>query len=130
MEATLNDKGATLRPDERTAAHSGSRNGSQDAGHSQHAGHSQDNGSLLADIHELLERVKHVADPEVSRLRARVEDGVRSARLALIGRTEQITRQARDTVKAGDTYVRDRPWQSVGVAALAGLFIGFLVGRR
>jgi len=109
METTLNDKGANTHLD---------------------GGRTQDNGNLLADIHELLERVKHVADPEVSRLRARVEQGVSSARMALVDRSEQIQRQARDAMKAGDTYVRDRPWQSVGVAALAGIFVGFLVGRR
>jgi ElaB/YqjD/DUF883 family membrane-anchored ribosome-binding protein len=26
--------------------------------------------------------------------------------------------------------VRDNPWQSVGIAAAAGLFIGFLLGRK
>jgi ElaB/YqjD/DUF883 family membrane-anchored ribosome-binding protein len=31
---------------------------------------------------------------------------------------------------AGDEYVRDRPWQAVGVAAAAGLLVGLLVGRR
>jgi len=103
MTTTQKDKGATLR---------------------------MDDGGLMADIQELLERLQHVADPEVSRLRARVEDGVRTARTALLEKKDQIQRQARDAVKAGDLYVRDRPWQSVGVAVLAGAFIGFLVGRR
>ena len=94
------------------------------------AARAQDTASLLTDIQELLERVKHVADPEVSRLRARVEEGMASARHTLVAGSEELQRQARDAIRSGDRYVRDRPWQSIGVAALAGVFLGFLVGRR
>ena len=31
--------------------------------------------------------------------------------------------------EATDKYVRDNPWAAVGAVAVAGLFIGFLLGR-
>jgi ElaB/YqjD/DUF883 family membrane-anchored ribosome-binding protein len=43
---------------------------------------------------------------------------------------EQAQRQAREAIKAGDRYVRENPWTASGIAALAGLAIGFLVARR
>ena len=32
--------------------------------------------------------------------------------------------------KATDDYVRDNPWQAVGIAAMAGLVLGILISRR
>jgi ElaB/YqjD/DUF883 family membrane-anchored ribosome-binding protein len=33
-------------------------------------------------------------------------------------------------VKVADDYVREQPWQAMGITAAAGLLIGFLLGRR
>jgi ElaB/YqjD/DUF883 family membrane-anchored ribosome-binding protein len=85
---------------------------------------------LMADVQDLLGQVAHVADPEVARLRAKVEAGVATARQAIGEGADQIRKTAGEAMKAGDDYVRDRPWQSVAVAAAAGLLVGFFVGRR
>jgi ElaB/YqjD/DUF883 family membrane-anchored ribosome-binding protein len=29
-----------------------------------------------------------------------------------------------------DRYVHEQPWQSVGIAAVGGLLVGFLIARR
>jgi len=42
----------------------------------------------------------------------------------------QIRRQAREAWAAGDRYVHNQPWEAIGVAALAGIAIGYLVSRR
>jgi|SRR5271165_287829 len=86
--------------------------------------------NLTADIQDLLSRVAHVADPEIARLRARVERGLASAKQTIADGTDRVQRHAKDVVAAGDNYVREQPWQSVGIAAAAGLLIGFLVARR
>jgi len=39
-------------------------------------------------------------------------------------------RAAREMADATEEYVRDNPWQSVGVAAGVGLLIGLLIARR
>jgi len=44
--------------------------------------------------------------------------------------SEQLQRQAKEAFEASDRYVRDQPWEAIGIAALAGLAIGFLVGHR
>jgi len=35
-----------------------------------------------------------------------------------------------EAVKATETYVRENPWQSVGIAAGIGLVLGLLISRR
>jgi len=38
--------------------------------------------------------------------------------------------KARNAAKDAERYVRDNPWQSVGLAAGIGLIIGVLISRR
>jgi ElaB/YqjD/DUF883 family membrane-anchored ribosome-binding protein len=41
-----------------------------------------------------------------------------------------VRRSARQAASTADDYVRDNPWQALGVAALVGVTIGFLASRR
>jgi ElaB/YqjD/DUF883 family membrane-anchored ribosome-binding protein len=125
MDTTLNADSSTPHAEPRTG-----KNGLADLARRSRKASPQEVTGLLTDVQELLERLTHIADPEISRLRSRIEEGVSSAKLALVGRTEQIQRQAREALTTGDRYVRDRPWQSIGVAAAVGLVAGFLVARR
>jgi ElaB/YqjD/DUF883 family membrane-anchored ribosome-binding protein len=86
--------------------------------------------NLTADVQDLLSRLAHVADPEITRLRAKVERALATAKRTLVDGTDRVQRQAKNAMTAGDLYVRDRPWQAVGVAAAAGLIVGFLVARH
>ena len=125
MESILNDNGQAIRgdvnmlkPDSGEAAQ---RLG--DAG-------GQEMSSLIADVQDLLRRVAHVADPEIARLRTKVGRALTSAKRVLADGTDQVQRQAKNAMTAGDGYVREQPWQAVGIAAAAGLLVGFLVARR
>jgi ElaB/YqjD/DUF883 family membrane-anchored ribosome-binding protein len=86
--------------------------------------------TLLADVQDLIGRVAHVADPEIARLRVRIEAGLASTRKAVLDGTEQVQRQAKAAMATSDRYVHEQPWQSVGIAAGVGLLVGFLIARR
>jgi ElaB/YqjD/DUF883 family membrane-anchored ribosome-binding protein len=90
----------------------------------------QEVGNLIADVQDLLSRLSHVADPEIARVRAKVEGALGTAKRALADGTDRVQRQAKNAVVAGDLYVRDNPWQAVGIAAAAGLVVGVLIARR
>jgi ElaB protein len=85
---------------------------------------------LLAEVEELLDRAGASPDPEVTRARGRLRDAVASSREALREGAAGLQRHARDALTAGDTFVRDRTWPAIGVAAVAGLLTGFLLARR
>ena len=38
--------------------------------------------------------------------------------------------QTREALEAADRCVRDQPWEAIGIAAIAGLALGLLLGRR
>ena len=91
---------------------------------------SQEVNDLIADVEELVGRVSEAADPEIARLRTKVEQAVSLAKKSLTQGAEHMQRKARAAMDAGDRYVRDQPWQALGIAALAGLVLGFVVARR
>lgn len=62
--------------------------------------------------------------------RARLEVQVAEARKRLVALEARIAERAKAAAKDTDQYVREHPWQSVGIAAGAGLILGLLIGRR
>ncbi len=62
--------------------------------------------------------------------RAKVEETLASAKLKLGPLGDEAAEQARAAVRATDDYVRENPWQAVGIAVLAGIALGLLISRR
>jgi len=58
--------------------------------------------------------------------RARLHEGLDAAKLKLGPLAEEAAEQAR----AADGYVREHPWNAVGIAVLAGIALGLLIGRK
>ena len=85
---------------------------------------------LIADVEELLRQVTDVADPELLRLRARLQETVATTRKAVADGAGEVQRRAKEALQAGDQSVRVWAWEAIGIAAVAGLAIGFLAGRR
>lgn len=85
---------------------------------------------LIADVEDLLSRVSNLKDADVVRIRGRVEHALASAKQSIASGTESVRFQARRVASNADGYVRESPWQALGIAALVGLAIGILASRR
>jgi ElaB/YqjD/DUF883 family membrane-anchored ribosome-binding protein len=48
----------------------------------------------------------------------------------LVDASENWVEKARDFVSSADDYVRNNPWQALGVMAILGVTLGFLMSRR
>ncbi len=48
----------------------------------------------------------------------------------LMDASENWVQKARDLVSSADDYVRDNPWQALGVMAMLGVTLGYLLSRR
>ena len=125
METTLNDNGRANRPDLGKM-----KNELGDTARKWKSTTGQEISDLMADVQDLVGRVAHVADPEVVRLRAKVTDALSTAKATLARGSDTLQSSARDALSAGDSYVHDQPWQAIGVAAAAGLVVGYLIARR
>jgi ElaB/YqjD/DUF883 family membrane-anchored ribosome-binding protein len=60
----------------------------------------------------------------------RVSESLDQGRAALAEMQAALAERTRDCMRTTDVYVRDNPWQSVGIAAGVGLVIGLLMSRR
>ena len=48
----------------------------------------------------------------------------------LVDASEDWIAKARELARTADDYVRENPWQAIGVVALLGVTLGFLLSRR
>jgi ElaB/YqjD/DUF883 family membrane-anchored ribosome-binding protein len=63
-------------------------------------------------------------------LRSRLEEQVRHLRRQLDELQENTLHHARHAARTADRTVQEHPYSAIGVAAAAGLLLGFLLARR
>ncbi|HEX3948578.1 MAG TPA: DUF883 family protein [Steroidobacteraceae bacterium] len=85
---------------------------------------------LISDVEDLMARIADLKDADVVRVRGKVQRAVDSAKQSLSDSADSIRRQAQSVAGTADDYVRDSPWQAIGIAALVGAVIGILATRR
>ena len=86
--------------------------------------------SVVNDAEALLNATSTQTGDTIKTVRARAEESLRQAKARLTEIEQDAVRRAKEIADATDEYVRDNPWQSVGIAAGIGLLLGVLLGRR
>jgi ElaB/YqjD/DUF883 family membrane-anchored ribosome-binding protein len=86
--------------------------------------------NFLDSVEDLTKALKDVDTPDIARVRAKVKIALVAAKSAVADTASQIRSQARHVGKRTDGYVRDNPWQVIGIAAAVGLAVGILASRR
>jgi ElaB/YqjD/DUF883 family membrane-anchored ribosome-binding protein len=86
--------------------------------------------AFIDNVEDLTHALKDVDTPEIMRVKAKVKIALAAAKSALADGAAQVRSQAIQVTKTTDTFVRDNPWQVVGIAALIGLAIGIVAARR
>jgi ElaB/YqjD/DUF883 family membrane-anchored ribosome-binding protein len=82
--------------------------------------------NLVADVEDLIKKVAHVDNAEIAEMRAKVEKTLSRAKAAAGDSVASMREYARDATRVTDEYVHDSPWAAIGIAAAAGVLIGFL----
>jgi ElaB/YqjD/DUF883 family membrane-anchored ribosome-binding protein len=85
---------------------------------------------VISDAEALLRATAGKAGETATAARAKMQESLESAKLKLGPLGEEAAEQARVAAHAADDYVRENPWQAVGIAALVGIALGLLAGRR
>jgi ElaB/YqjD/DUF883 family membrane-anchored ribosome-binding protein len=86
--------------------------------------------SFLDNVEDLTRALKDVDSPEIAKVRAKVKIALAAAKSAVADTASQLRDQAQYVGKRTDTFVRDNPWQVIGIAALVGLAVGIFASRR
>src|SRR5471032_1297326 len=79
---------------------------------------------LSKDVQELLKATASVVGDKAAEARVRVQDSLKVAQDKLAEAHGHVKAKGQEAFTATDGYVRDNPWNAVGIAA----GIGFLLG--
>ena len=96
----------------------------------QQAATHKDFAELVQDAEDLVNNTVDTMGAQTAAARARLQVTLTTARERMGRKVQELADGSLDMASVADDYVRERPWQMVGIAAAAGLAIGFLVGRR
>jgi len=86
--------------------------------------------AVIDDTEELLRATAGQAGEKINAARARAEETLRGARGRLAELGEAGAEQARAAAKAADSYVRENPWQAIGIGAGVAFLVGLVLGRK
>jgi ElaB/YqjD/DUF883 family membrane-anchored ribosome-binding protein len=86
--------------------------------------------SFLDNVEDLTKALKDIDTPDIAKVRAKVKIALAAAKSAVADTAVQLRDQAQQMGKRTDTFVRENPWQVIGVAALVGLAVGIFASRR
>jgi ElaB/YqjD/DUF883 family membrane-anchored ribosome-binding protein len=81
---------------------------------------------IVSDGEELLKAAANASGEGFTAARAKFADKVMSAKAKLV----DVSQPVLDGARQADDYVHGSPWTAIGVAAAAGLVIGFLAAKR
>jgi len=83
---------------------------------------------LIDDAEELLTKLADEHDPQIQKLRDRVDAAVNETRRALARQRDEASMQLRDIANTIDDYIRDYPWFAVATGILFAGTVAFLAG--
>jgi ElaB/YqjD/DUF883 family membrane-anchored ribosome-binding protein len=86
--------------------------------------------SLIADVEDLMARIADLKDADVVRVRGKVQRAVDATKQTLADGADTLRQHAQNAANTADDYVRESPWQAIGIAALVGAVVGILATRR
>ena len=86
--------------------------------------------NLIADVEDLMARIADLKDSDVVRVRGKVMRAIDATKQSLADGADTLRQQAQSVASTADDYVRDSPWQAIGIAALVGAVVGILATRR
>lgn len=90
----------------------------------------QDVQTVLADAQELMRLAAGEAGQGFKEARERLERSTQAARQQLAAMQESAMQSARGAGRTADGYVRENPWEAVGIGAGLGILLGLLIARR
>jgi ElaB/YqjD/DUF883 family membrane-anchored ribosome-binding protein len=86
--------------------------------------------TVVDDAEALLQATAAQTGERVDGIRVRAQESLKRAKSRLMEAEGETLEHAREAAATADEYVRENPWQAVGVAAGVGILLGLLISRR
>ncbi|MDR3323565.1 MAG: DUF883 family protein [Zoogloeaceae bacterium] len=85
---------------------------------------------VISDAEEILRSTADVAGEKVAGIRVKIEARLKDAKARLEDAEEILLDKTKACARATDDFVHDQPWKAVSIAAIVGVALGVLIGRR
>lgn len=85
---------------------------------------------VVADAEELLRVTANQAGEGAASARARIQESLQVVQARMATAEDALIERTRAAAKVTDQYVRDNPWQAIGISACVGAVVGMLIARR
>ena len=113
---------------------SGARNSSGSSSPSMQAGTGEtpkgEFRNFLSDIEDLIKATTSMSGDDLVQAKAALNARILKAKQSVEKMGDDIAAQARHTAEATNSYVHERPWQSMGIVAAVGLLVGVALACR
>lgn len=90
----------------------------------------RESSNLMSDLGDMVKSATPFSAEDLARAKETITARVTAARDSVVKFGGEVATRARSTATATDTYVHEKPWQSIAIGAAAGLLIGMLLARR
>jgi ElaB/YqjD/DUF883 family membrane-anchored ribosome-binding protein len=90
----------------------------------------QDLQIVVRDAEALLKATAGQAGEKLQEARAKTEESLRQAKTRIESLEQAAVNSGKEMVNSAEDYVRQNPWQAIGVAAGVGLVLGVLLSRK
>jgi len=85
---------------------------------------------IVAEADKLMNEVACATAEDFAAARTTIGNKLGAARARIDGARAAVVKQTECAAEATQEYVRNNPWQVLGVAAATGIILGFLLTRR
>ena len=86
--------------------------------------------AVVRDAEALLKATAGLAGDKVQEVRARAEESVKTARERIDSLENDALTKAKELAGQAEAYVKENPWQALGIAAGVGMLLGMVLSRR
>lgn len=85
---------------------------------------------VIRDAEALLQNSALTNSDEFKSAKERFETTIKNAKDEIIRLEKLVVTKTKEAVHATDDYVKENPWQAVGLGAAVGLVVGLLISRK
>ncbi len=85
---------------------------------------------VIRDAEDLLKNAGQQTSEGFENAKVKFETTLNSAKTELHDMEESVVAKTKEAAQATDIFVKEHPWQSVGIGAAIGLICGLLISRR
>jgi ElaB/YqjD/DUF883 family membrane-anchored ribosome-binding protein len=84
----------------------------------------------VSDAEQWLNAAPKDAPADIEQAKTQFRDAIDGAKTDLLKLEDTLLARGKLACKAADSYVQESPWIGVGIAAAAGIALGYLIGRE